>query len=123
MTKEPETYFDDEAGPLVRPFAMGMGRTHRLRADLDIITVVATLPDASTRRGEPEYREILRVCHIPQSVAEVAARMKVPMLVAKILIAELIEDGVLAFRSPVGGDFDRVEVATLRAILDGIRQV
>jgi len=95
MTKRRESWFDDDAGPLVRPYSVTRGRTDEGRHDLDVITLVVTVrPDSggghaahrndenrpkatrfSVQRAEPEYNDILRLCESPLSVAEVAAKL------------------------------------------------
>ena len=141
MTKRRESWFDDDAGPLVRPYSVTRGRTDHGRHDLDVITLVMRIrPDSDTghnrhrndenratterlgpRRAEPEYADILRLCESPLSVAEVAAKLSLSMLVTKILIGDLIDDGHLDFRSP-SVETGVVDIKLMRAVLDGIRK-
>ncbi|WP_229900874.1 DUF742 domain-containing protein, partial [Streptomyces capoamus] len=60
-------WFDDEAGPVVRPYAMTRGRTtsagqHRL----DLIAVVVTEPGTGDAESDPtlspEHVEIVGLC-------------------------------------------------------------
>lgn len=119
-----EAWYDEEAGPLVRPYAVTGGRTrpgeHDL--DLDLITlVVAVDPEAHARVVETEHAQVLRMCAYPSSVAEVAAHLDVPLGVAKVLIGDLIEHGYLIIRSsrlPVTPD-----LAMMRKVLNGIRNL
>ncbi|RMI33337.1 DUF742 domain-containing protein [Nocardia stercoris] len=116
-------WFDDEAGPLVRPYTVTRGRTVGAGQDLDILTLVATVvPGPRLRRTEPEYPEILRLCREPQSVAEVSAKLTLPLAVSKILVGDLIADGLLRFRAPAA-DVDTGDLTVLRAVLDGIRKL
>jgi hypothetical protein len=116
-------WFDDEAGPLVRPYTVTRGRTVGAGQDLDILTLVATVvPGPRLRRTEPEYPEILRLCREPQSVAEVSAKLTLPLAVSKILVGDLIADGLLRFRAPAS-DVDTGDLTVLRAVLDGIRKL
>lgn len=118
-------WFDADVGPMVRPYAVVRGRTDASGPELDVITqVVAADTTARPRRGDPEYRDILRLCGRPHSVAEVAAALGLPMLVAKVLLRDLIEDGLLEYRSPrdVWGT-DSIDIDTVRLVLDGIRRI
>lgn len=125
MTGTDDAWFDADAGPLVRPFAVARGRTRGGRYALDMITLVVTLePDARLLRTDPEYAEIARLCEYPQSVVEVAAQLQLPIALTKILISDLIDDGYLSFQSPVqthGTDYDDINL--LRTVLHGIRNL
>ncbi|WP_431970086.1 DUF742 domain-containing protein [Nocardia sp. bgisy134] len=124
MTRRSEPWFDDAAGPLIRPYALTRGRTMGAGHDLDIVTVVVTASPAPTlRRPEPEYAEIVRLCRDPQSVAEVAANLKLPLAVTKILVGDLIGEGHLIFRAPVQPEAGPGDLNILRAVLDGIRKL
>ncbi|MEV0032137.1 DUF742 domain-containing protein [Nocardia sp. NPDC050793] len=124
MTRRGEPWFDEAAGPLIRPYALTRGRTMGAGHDLDIVTVVVSASRAPTlRRPEPEYAEIVRLCRDPQSVAEVAANLKLPLAVTKILVGDLIGEGHLIFRAPVQPEAGPGDLNILRAVLDGIRKL
>ncbi|MQY29454.1 DUF742 domain-containing protein [Nocardia aurantia] len=124
MTRFGRPWFDDEAGPLVRPYAVTRGRTLGSGRELDMLTLVVTRSSTvPLRRPEPEYPEILRLCHIPQSVAEVSAVLRLPLAVTKILVGDLINDGHLNFRAPAGADTGPLDLSMLRSVLDGIRKL
>ncbi|WP_225730603.1 MULTISPECIES: DUF742 domain-containing protein [unclassified Nocardia] len=119
-----EPWFDEAAGPLVRPYAVTRGRTIGAGHDLDMLTVVVVADRAPTlRRAEPEYAQILRLCREPQTVAEVAAALKLPLVVTKILVGDLIGEGHLTFRAPVQPEAGPGDLNVLRAVLDGIRKL
>ncbi|MEV6426606.1 DUF742 domain-containing protein [Nocardia sp. NPDC051463] len=124
MTRKGEPWFDEAAGPLVRPYAVTRGRTIGAGHDLDMLTVVVTADRAPTlRRAEPEYTDIVRLCRVPQSVAEVAAHVKLPLAVTKILVGDLIGEGHLIFRAPVQPEAGPGDLNILRAVLHGIRKL
>ncbi len=117
-----EWYEDD--GPMVRPYAVTRGRTVGAGHNLDMLTVVATAqPAPRLRRTEPEYHEIVRLCRNPISIAEVAAALRLPLAVTKILIGDLIAEGNLNFRAPLQQRSGHHDVRILRAVLDGIRRL
>src|SRR4051812_8125817 len=100
MMRVGRPWFDEAAGPLVRPYAVIYGRTVGAGHDLDMLTVVLVTESAPPlRRPEPEYAEIIRLCRIPLSVAEVSAALKLPLAVTKILVGDLIGDGHMTFRA------------------------
>jgi hypothetical protein len=122
VTETQEAWYDDAAGPLVRPYAVTGGRTRPARYDLDLITlVVAVDPENHIPFVEPEHADVLRVCTNPSSVAEVAAHLDLPLGVAKVLISDLIGRNFIIFRSswqPATPDLDMMQ-----KVLNGIRNL
>jgi hypothetical protein len=80
-------------GTLVRPFYVTGGRTHPVHDGLRLHTLVTARPSALHAPLRFEGRRIVEVCQKPTSVAEVAARLGVPVGVARVLIADLMADG------------------------------
>ena len=119
-----KAWFDDEAGPLVRPYALTRGRTRPASYDLDLITlVVARQPRVNTRRLNPEQTRILQVCEQPLSVAEVAAKVDLPLGVVRVLISDLIEQDHIVFRSSWAPTSDVPSLDMMQKVLDGIRKL
>jgi len=125
MTGPREPWYDDAAGPLVRPFAVTRGRTNTNWRDLDMITLVVSARwDSSIERMDREYGEIVRMCGRPISVAEVSAALSLPLAVTKILVGDLIEGGYLIFRTPPAPTaFPVPNIQLLQAVLDGVRKL
>ena len=117
---EDDRWFDEEAGPLVRPYAVTGGRVETTnRSSLDLITLVVTLHlDVRSWPGEPEYESILRICQSPTSVAELSAALSLPLGVVKVLVGDLIERHLVMVRSSVAPD-----TTMLQAVLEGIRKI
>lgn len=84
-----ETAADD---PLVRPFVITGGRTRHPSVHLRVeaLVVAAREPDVELQF---EHARLLEACPTPVSVAEVAARVGVPLGVAQVLIGDLAEAG------------------------------
>jgi hypothetical protein len=123
MTHYDNSWFD-EGAPLLRPYAVTRGRTVNTGHELDMLTLVVIADYAPRlRRTEPEYTEIMRMCRVPQSVAEVSASLQLPLAVTKILVGDLIGEGYLNFRAPIQTDMGPNDVNLLRAVLDGIRRL
>lgn len=117
-----ETWFDEAAGPLVRPYAVTRGRTRAgYQNDLQMITLVAAVQpvtSALTAALDPEHVQILSLCQRPMSVAEISAEVHLPLSVVKILIGDLIEQRMVISRSAVMPDLQ-----VLQAVINGIRQL
>jgi hypothetical protein len=113
-----ETWFDDEAGPLVRPYTVTKGRTRPARAELTMITMVMAVAEQPDRGMAPEHGDVLRACRHPRSVAEVAAAVGLPLGVVKILLSDLMERGMVISRSPIVDA--AASTALLRTLLDRV---
>lgn len=123
MNSGRESWYDEEAGPLVRPYAVTHGRTKSARHDLNIITLVVTNAYENPMM-EPEYIEIMRICQYPLSIAEISAKLGLPLAVVKILVSDLIDGGYLIFRSPPPTSDEEIpDMNILQAVLDGIRRL
>jgi hypothetical protein len=124
MNDEGDSWFDEQAGPLVRPFAVTRGRAGADLHDLDIITlVVAVRPETDAATLDREYGEILRMCQRrPLSIAEIAAKLNLLLAAVKVLVSDLIDSGHLIFRSPPA-PAARPDIKLLQAVLDGVRRL
>jgi hypothetical protein len=118
-----DSWVDDEAGPLVRPYAMTRGRTTPANRDLDMITlVVAAKDEIDPLALDADYVTILQMCHRPMSVAEIAAHMDVPIVVVKVLLSDLLERGEVVARTPAR-NVKVPDMNLLQAVLDGVRRL
>lgn len=119
-------WFDDEAGPVVRPYAMTRGRTtspaqHRL----DLIAVVVTEPDVEDPEEDatlsPEHVDIVGLCRdAPQSVAELAAELDLPVGVVRVLIGDLVDGELVHVTRPVP-PAELPDESILRDVINGLR--
>ncbi|MFI7405777.1 DUF742 domain-containing protein [Streptomyces sp. NPDC049541] len=119
-------WFDDEAGPVVRPYAMTRGRTtsagqHRL----DLIAVVVTEPHADDPDADatlsPEHVDIVDMCRdTPQSVAELAAGLDLPIGVVRVLVGDLVAGEFVHVTRPVP-PAELPDESILRDVINGLR--
>ncbi|TLS40315.1 DUF742 domain-containing protein [Streptomyces montanus] len=119
-------WFDDEAGPVVRPYAMTRGRTtsaaqHRL----DLIAVVVTEPYTDDSDADntlsPEHVDIVELCRdAPQSVAELAAELNLPIGVVRVLIGDLVDEEMVHVKRPVP-PAELPDESILRDVINGLR--
>ncbi len=111
--------------PLVRPYAMTGGRT-RPRYQLAIEALVHTTAQPHQLQGQlPEHQRICNLCHEIKSVAEISALLSIPLGVARILVADLAEAGLVAIHQP-GGDENaggQPDVTLLERVLSGLRKL
>jgi hypothetical protein len=115
-------WLDDAAGRLVRLYTVSNGRTHPT-AHFELLTMVmATGTQPQTYLG-PDHAQVLGLCGSPVSVAEIAATVRLPAAVTKVLLSDLVDCGALTTRAP-----HPVEAASLsdrdllEAVLRGLRK-
>jgi hypothetical protein len=117
---------DEPSGALVRPYAVTRGRT-RPRVDIAMEALVET-----TDRGRQyvtligrEQQVIASLCDGNlQSLAEISARMKMALGVAKVLVADMAAEGLLAVYEPTALDSnDAVGTELLERVLSGLRRL
>ncbi|MFJ2766687.1 DUF742 domain-containing protein [Streptomyces sp. NPDC087300] len=120
-------WYDNEAGPLVRPYAMTGGRTKPgpsgVRFDLIALVTLdgsAPGPDDDNALG-PEHRAIIELCRTEtQSVAELAAGADLPVGVVRVLLGDLLESGCVKVSRPVP-PAQLPDEKILREVIDGLR--
>ena len=121
MAAGDEPWVDDDAAQIVRPYALTAGRTeptHRL----DLVSMVRATDDVSGERLEPELIEALELCRgTAVSVAELAAQLRQPVQVVKVLVSDLIDAGAVAARAPVTTS-ENFDTHLLEKLLDGLQQ-
>ncbi len=121
MSAREDWWYDEAAGPLVRPYAMVRGRTRPNAPNLHLVTQVRASIIASDKTSlTVEHREIMALCARPLSIAEVAAYLDVPLVVVKVLISDLIERGDVIVQNSAPQIPDR---DLLQAVLDGVRGI
>ncbi|WP_055492968.1 DUF742 domain-containing protein [Streptomyces sp. TP-A0356] len=119
-------WFDDEAGPVVRPYAMTRGRTsHEVQHRLDLIAVVVAEPYVDDPEADPslspEHVDIVELCRdTPQSVAELAAELDLPVGVVRVLVGDLMDEELVHVSRPVP-PAELVDESILRDVINGLR--
>ncbi|MEU6523603.1 DUF742 domain-containing protein [Streptomyces sp. NPDC046924] len=113
-------WLDEAAGRLVRPFTVSDGRT-RPTVELDLMSQVMATGATPFGYLGPEHAQALDLCRAPLPVAEVAAHLKLPVAVTKVLLADLVDCGGLTTKPPVF-DHNPTDRALLEAVLDGLRR-
>ena len=115
-------WYDDEAGPMVRLYAMTRGRGRPQSGFLDIIALVTANTHAEQDMTlSPEQAGILKLCWDKMlSVAEIAARSDLPVSVVRVLLADLLEAGYVRVTRPTPpGELPSENI--LREVINGLR--
>jgi len=121
MSPRGERWFDQEAGPVVRLYALTRGRARPGGVVLDVVDVVGAADSAMTHGPwlPPEHRRLLDLCGTPIAVADLASETGLPLGVVQILLSDLCQQGMLHVLRPAT-DQARDE-GVLRKVLDGLR--
>lgn len=111
---------------LVRPYARTGGRTKPVR-DLDLEALVRTTlsgKEASTSPWlTPEHTTIIELCSGTVSVAEIAARLAVPLGVARVIIADMVDLGLVEVMKTSAAEGDERDPDFLRRVLSGLQRL
>lgn len=127
MVREHNRWIDQQAGPVVRPYALTGGRTVPAgEVLLDLISVVAASRPAPVPADAPaltpEHRRLLELCREPATVADVTADLTLPLGVVRVLLADLITEGLIAVQ-PRPAAVPRARQNLLQEVLDGLRSL
>jgi hypothetical protein len=117
---------DDRAAPppaLARPYSWTEGRTEPA-VDIAIEARVVTTPagrDLPPRLTSAAWT-ITQLCLRPRSVAELAAYLAVPLGVVKVLVADLLADGMVHVEATLAPDANTaVRRELIERVLSGLR--
>jgi hypothetical protein len=124
MDQPENVWLDDEAGPVVRPYAMTRGRTRPSSGEFDLIAlIVAIQPAAAVSAGlGPEQTVIIDMCQHPLSVAEISAHLDLPVGIVRVLLGDLLDSGFILTREPRRMMQSPGE-PVLKAVINGLRSL
>lgn len=103
-------WYDEDAGHLVRPFAVTRGRTRPAAAEglLDLISLVTAEQEGDPdeildeHRLDEEHATVVGLCAAETlSVAEIASLTDLPVGVVRVLIGDLLDAGLVRVTNPV----------------------
>jgi len=119
-----DRWFDREAGPVVRPYAVTKGRTLPSGgAEFGLIDVVIAthVRQSEHFRPGPEHRQILSLCRRPTPVVDLTSEIDLPLGVVRVLLGDLTSEGMIRVLStqkqPV------TDQRLLRMVLDGLESL
>jgi hypothetical protein len=110
------------ASAAVRPYVLTTGRT-RSPVGLSLETLVSAVPTAAGAQLAPsaQHRAAMAVCRHPRSVAEIAARLGMPLGVAAVLLGDLATAGLVVVHRSVG--VEQPDLELMRRVLHGLRRL
>ncbi|MDG5805227.1 DUF742 domain-containing protein [Streptomyces ossamyceticus] len=126
---EEGSWDDEEAAvgraPAVRPFLLTAGRVSGAgaAAPIPIETQIVSTAAGLSVLGKLafEHHDIVAACRRPQSVAELAARLRLHLNVVRVLAEDLCATGHLAIYVPHARAAQ--DISVLRRVINGLRAV
>lgn len=126
-TPPPDPSGPDPVGPApaVRPFLVTAGRVapgengRSMPVETQVVATAEGL-DALDRLAF-EQHDIVAVCRLPQSIAEIAARLRLHLNVVRVLAEDLRAAGQLTVHVPDSGVVH--DASVLRRVIDGLRAI
>jgi len=121
MSARGERWLDQEAGPVVRLYALTRGRAKPVGTALDVVDVVGAL-EPGLMHGPwlpPEHRRVLYMCATPMAVADLASQSGLPLGVVQVLLSDLYQQGLVNVLRPAKDKTRDEDV--LRQVLDGLK--
>jgi len=119
-----DRWFDREAGPVVRPYAVTKGRTlpsgEAAFGLIDVVITTSTRPSEHFRPG-PEHRRILSLCRRPTPVVDLTSEIDLPLGVVRVLLGDLTSEGMLRVLSTQKQPM--TDQRLLRMVLDGLESL
>ncbi|MEV4498161.1 DUF742 domain-containing protein [Micromonospora arborensis] len=115
-------WLDGDAGPVMRPYTLTGGR---VRSAVDGFNLVAFVlaesdVDASHPHLLPEHRRLVALALRPVSVAELAAELDLAVGVVRVLLGDLLAEGLIAVHEPpAAGILPDDDI--LKAVVSGLR--
>ncbi|KOV79338.1 DUF742 domain-containing protein [Nocardia sp. NRRL S-836] len=129
VPQEEEAAFEASAADardasIVRAYAWTGGRT-RSSVNLEIETLVSANDQSRQSAGilQAEHQHVVELCRSPRSVAEVAALMRLPLGVAKVLLGDLAERGLVDVHQTVSAGGDTPDLGLMERVLGGLRRL
>jgi hypothetical protein len=116
---------EEEPGSVARPYTITRGRTrpaNHHEIEFETLVWVTRLATTSSPTMGPHWRVVADLCRDVVSLAEVAARMRLPIGVARVLISDMAEAGLVRLRRPVHSARGP-QIALLERVLNGLREL
>lgn len=120
--QDEDDWTDWDAGPVARPYTVTGGRTRQRTAlRFDLVDLVGrSLRPVRAGGYTPERRAVLGLCEQPVTVADLSSELGLPVGVVRIVLEDLVHDGLIEVRVPAPRG--RVtDVRLLERVIEGIR--
>lgn len=115
---------ESQDASIVRAYAWTGGRT-RSNISLEIETLVSANDQSRQSAGilQAEHQHVVELCRSPRSVAEVAALMRLPLGVVKVLLGDMAERGLVDVHQTVSAGGAVPDLGLMERVLSGLRRL
>lgn len=110
----------EEAASSVRAYSWTGGRTTSAH-QLEIETLVSVVDWDYPGALKNEYQEVINLVAAPRSVAEVAALLRLPLHVAKVLLGDMAERGLVDVHDTASAG--EPDLGLMERVLAGLRRL
>jgi hypothetical protein len=119
----PETAPAGGGSSLVRPYAVTGGRTQpKYQLQIEAMVAASHYEARDLSILSPECQAILGFCRDWRSVAEISAVLRMPLGVARVLIADMAMDGLVRVHQ-IDHEQGRPDMNLLERVLSGLRKL
>jgi hypothetical protein len=123
VTTSDGTWYDADAGPLVRLYARAGGRTPVPRDELELSTIIHCAPGVTAPAGlSVDQQTVLRLSRRPIGLPEIAVHLGLPIGPTRLLLGELRAAGLVRTGRPAEDSRDSY-AAVLQRLLTGLRSL
>lgn len=113
----------EESSALVRPYAVTGGRTKpRYQLQIEAMVAASHYEARDLSVLSPECQAILGFCRDWRSVAEISAVLRMPLGVARVLIADMAMEGLVRVHQ-IDHAHGRPDINLLERVLSGLRKL
>ncbi|MGH3432329.1 MAG: DUF742 domain-containing protein [Thermocrispum sp.] len=115
----------DDDTALVRPYMLTRGRT-KASYPLELETLISAKDGALSEEqpAQMEQRSIVEALPQPRSVAELAANLRMPLGVARVLVSDAADAGLVNVHKTLSGsDGAEAHLLLMERVLSGLRRL
>lgn len=114
---------EGQKSSLVRPYAVTGGRTQpRYQLQIEAMVAASHYEARDLSILSPECQAILGFCRDWRSVAEISAVLRMPLGVARVLVADMAVDGLVRVHQ-IDHAHGRPDLNLLERVLSGLRKL
>jgi hypothetical protein len=113
---------DEDPGRL---YTVTGGRSRADGVNLDLVTLIVNSGAVPPSGMQSEYVRILQISGHPTAVVEIAADLRLPVSVVKILLSDLLRDRLVYARQPSSFSANTLlpDIALLERVLVGLQKL
>jgi hypothetical protein len=113
----------EDPGPLIRLFGLTGGRARPQGEAFDLVAIVTTVGMPFEPADLiPEHLAVLTLCRRPTPVADVAAHLKLPLNITRVILGDLRREGFVTIDRPRPAA-QTIDERIYREVLHGLRSL